>query len=326
MANSRNSEPPEPLLAAVGACLRRHVRAPARLLLGFSGGRDSLAMLHALRMLRPDFGYELSALHVNHGISVEADRWQTFCVHCCAELDVALRCERVEVPRDAAEGLEAAARTLRHAALARVAADWVVLAHHRGDQAETLLFNLLRGAGLRGAAAMRETRSFTSASTLIRPFLALSRGDIDAYLQAHELTWIDDASNADIGFSRNYVRHQVLPLLTARFPAAEAKLASAARHFAEAEQLLDALARLDLGAQPPEFPLPVAKLVALDDARGRNLLRFMLAQRSIPIASEQRLGEFLRQVRSAGPDRHPSVVFGSSRLSCRGRQVHLEYL
>ena len=179
MASSRNSEPPEPLVAAAAACLQRYLQPQQGLLVAFSGGRDSVALLHVLRSLQRHFGYELSACHVNHGISAEADNWQSFCVRFSTALGVPLRCERVDVPRAASEGLEAAARRLRYEVLARESAEWVAFAHHRGDQAETLLFNLLRGAGLRGATAMPEMRAICGGGALLRPFLSVSRTLID---------------------------------------------------------------------------------------------------------------------------------------------------
>ena len=281
-------------------------------------------MLHALHMLQPDLGFRLGACYVNHGLSPHAADWQTFCSGFCAAIEVKLQVIPVDVPRATSEGLEAAARAARYTAFGELDCDWLVLGQHRGDQAETLLFNLLRGTGLSGAAGMPETREVRPGLRLIRPLLGVARQDIDAYLLKHTLNWVEDESNADTGFSRNYLRHQVLPVLQSRFPAAEENLAAAADRFAEARALLDDLALLDLAGTPPEFPVPTAILAKLPEPRGRNLLRFLLSRHGARIPSEARLIEALRQLTEAGPDRHPLIEFGDWRLSRRRDKVHLE--
>lgn len=310
-----------PVLAdAVVACLRRHALPGQRVTVGLSGGVDSVSLLHALATLwhgQPQGG-ELAALHVHHGLSPDADRWETFCRDFCARLNVPFTSQRVSVERAARDGLEAAARRARHAAFAEVAADWIVLAQHRDDQAETLLFNLLRGSGVAGAAGMREQNG-----RLLRPLLTIGRAAIEDYARAHGLAWVEDESNTDTRHARNFLRQEILPELHGRFPAAGKTLARAAARFAEARDLLDDLARVDLGATK-DFPLSVALLDALDDARARNVLRYLLAQRQVMIPSEARLHEALRQMRSAGIDRHPALVFGGQRLLRRRGAIYLE--
>ncbi|MCX8016773.1 MAG: tRNA lysidine(34) synthetase TilS [Rhodocyclaceae bacterium] len=322
MASSRNSPATEdrsdwPSRAAA-ACLGRHVRPGQHLVLGLSGGLDSVSMLHVLASLRQAGGFGLSALHVHHGLSAHADDWARFCAQSCAALDVPFGCRRVTVERNSRDGLEAAARRARHAAWATVAADWIVLAHHRDDQAETMLFNLLRGTGLAGAAAMRER-----SGRLLRPWLAVGRAEIAAYAQRHGLTWVEDESNADTRHSRNFLRRKIFPELVQRFPAAANNFAAASTRFAEACDLLDELARLDLGAED-DFPLSVATLAALSEPRARNALRYVLAARQVRIPSEARLREVLHQFLTAAPDRHPSATFGPHRLRRRCGMIYLE--
>lgn len=276
-------------------------------MVGLSGGVDSVVLLHRVRAIVPG----VAAIHVHHGLSPAADRWEVHCRELCAEWRIPLAVERVEVERGSADGLEAAARRARHAVFARLDADWLLLAHHQGDRAETLLFNLLRGAGVRGAGAMAER-----SGRLLRPLLAVSRPAIADYAREHGLTWVEDPSNADTRFSRNFLRHRILPELHERFPAAEERLAKAAARFAEASELLDQLALIDLAGERPEFPVRLDLLAALPEARARNLLRFLLARQGIGIPSEERLAEALRQCLAAAPDRHPSVCFGRWRL-CR---------
>lgn len=318
MASSRKSSNIDELPAALDACLKRYVQPGQHLVLGLSGGVDSISLLHALAEKSQGASWTLAALHVHHGLSAHADTWEDFCRAACARLQVPFESVRVSVERGAADGLEAAARRARHAAYATVRGDWVMLAHHRDDQAETLLFNLLRGAGLAGAAAMRERNG-----RLLRPLLGVSRSGIEAYAAAHGLTWVEDESNADTRHARNFLRRRIFPELQKRFPAATKNLAGASQRFAAALDLLDELARSDLGAIE-DFPLDLACLNGLSEARASNALRYLLARRQVMIPSELRLREALRQMRDAAPDRHPVLVFGHCRLLRRRGLVYLE--
>lgn len=284
-------------------------------MVGLSGGIDSVVLLHALASLHQE---GVSALHIHHGISPNADRWVNACKEFAQRLGIPFECVAVTVERASMDGFEAAARRARHAAFAAAQADWIVLAHHRDDQAETLLFNLLRGTGIAGAAAMRECNG-----RLLRPFLSVGRDDIERYAVAHHLDWIEDESNADTRHSRNFLRHRVLAPLTQRFPAAAKNLAGAAARFAEAQDLLDDLARADLGSVT-DFPVPVAVLQALDEPRARNALRYLLNARGVQIPSETRLREALRQMLSAGADRHPAQQLGPHRLTRRRGLIYID--
>lgn len=284
-----------------------------------SGGVDSVVLLHCLRDLARSRPLELSALHVHHGLSPNAGAWEAHCRELCVDWDVPLAIHRVGVERGSADGLEAAARRARHAVFAGAAQDWVVLGHHRDDQAETALFNLLRGTGLRGAAGMMEARG-----RLLRPLLRVGRKAIQRYAERHGLRWIEDESNADLRFSRNHLRHAVLSDLETRFPGGSANLAAATARFREAADLLDDLARLDLQECRPDFPVDVSVLCGLTEPRARNVLRYLLQRRHIGIPSEERLREAVRQLIQAEPDRHPAVVFGSWHLVRRRGRVLVE--
>lgn len=315
MENSRSSASTDPLALAVDRCLTRHVGVGQSVVVGLSGGLDSVALLHALCCR----GAAISALHVHHGLSPNADDWADFCRDLCASWEVPLAVERVQVERNSADGLEGAARRARHEVFSRTSANWVALAHHRRDQAETLLFNLLRGTGVAGAAAMSERNG-----RLLRPFLEVGREDIAAYAAARRLLWVEDESNADLGYSRNFIRHRILAELRDRFPGGEANLSAAARRFGEARALMDELAHLDLGDRPHDFPVDIDLLGSLSEPRARNLMRYLLSRRGVKIPGEDRLGEAVRQFVSAGPDRHPSLVFGNHRLFRQKRAVMLE--
>lgn len=251
----------------------------------FSGGLDSSVLLHLLAdWARREDLPPISAIHVHHGLQSVADDWPEHCAQFCARLDIALEVVRVQVAPDAS--LEQAARRSRYAAFTeRLKPGGVLLsAQHRDDQAETLLFRLLRGAGVRGLAAMPVSRPLGQ-GRLVRPLLDCSRAELQAYAQRHGLAWIEDPSNADQRFSRNFLRQQVMPLLAERWPQASNNLARSASHLSEAQQLLDELAEMDLAtvhgvSACPWLALPsldLSAVSALSDARQRNLLRHWLA-------------------------------------------------
>lgn len=321
MAASRNRPSTEAVLQAVAACLSRYVRQNQSLVVAYSGGLDSTVLLHAANRMVQGIGCDLSALHIHHGLSANADAWAESCASVCRAQGIPLTVIRVDVPRCSGEGMEAAARRVRHQAFDEHSADWILLAHHADDQAETVLHNLLRGAGVRGAAAMPEVRG-----RLMRPLLGFGRATLLAYAKHHRLTWIDDESNADTRYTRNFLRHQILPPIISRFPRGSEHLAAAAGRFAEADSLLDDLARLDLGDSHAEFPLPRKLFREMPAPRARNLLRAMLKWHHVQPPDEVRLAEFVRQLLTAGSDRHPSIDLGRYSLWCEAGKLHFRNL
>ncbi|MGY1921868.1 tRNA lysidine(34) synthetase TilS [Pseudomonas tolaasii] len=252
--------------------------------IAFSGGLDSTVLLHLLASLAKTNSLPpLSAVHVHHGLQAAADAWPQHCQSVCDSLGVPLRVVRVQVQPGAS--LERAARDARYQAFCEVigAGELLLVGQHRDDQAETLMFRLLRGAGVRGLAAMPVQRPLAG-GYLVRPLLDISRGELEAHAREHQLQWIEDPSNTDSRFSRNYLRHRVFPVLTERWPQAVSNLARAAGHLSEAQGLLDELAQMDLqaAAQPSPFPwlplpsLALTSLRELSDARQRNALRHWL--------------------------------------------------
>lgn len=284
----------------------------ARLCCALSGGVDSLVLLHVLHDLAPRHGYVLQAAHVHHGLSPHADVWAQACASCCATLQIPFSLIRVEVPRDDAAGLEAAARRERLAALDAIRCDWLAFGHHQDDQAETLLFRLLRGSGVRGAAAMAPFELPSAGRPgRVRPLLDCRRAGIEAWARARGLDWVEDESNADVRFSRNFLRHRALPALGKHFPAAVPTLARAAAHFREAGGLLDELAALDEATCGGE-PLQRCAVMSLSDARIANLLRWQARRHGWQMPVQARLDEALRQLRAvAQPLR---VVLGEMAL------------
>ena len=325
MASSRKSKPDsfDSVEATVGAALKPLLFPRARLVLGLSGGLDSMVLLEVLRRLAGPLDFRLSCVHVNHNISPNARRWAAFCARRCKRQDIALALHEVDVAPYRAEGLEAAARRARYQVYASLdQADFIVLAQHLDDQAETLLLQLLRGAGVKGGAAMpliREQDSDKKASSarapaILRPMLAVSRKEIEAYARANKLKWVEDESNADTRHDRNFLRHEVLPVIERAFPGYRATLARAAGHLAEASLVLDDLAQADAKLAVRGNKLAVTALQRLGVPRAKNLLRWLLQQQGAPAPEADRLQEGLRQLFEAGDDAAVHVVLGGNEL------------
>lgn len=284
-------------------------RAAPRWYVALSGGLDSTVLLHLLvRLARQHPLPPIIAIHIHHGLQAVADQWPGRCEALCQQLGVKLHIIKVEVAPGAS--LERSAREARYAAIsARLESSEVVFtAQHRDDQAETVLFRLLRGAGVRGLAGMPASRAL-GAGTLVRPLLGFGRDELETYAQAEGFEWIEDPSNTCIEHSRNYLRHQVMPVLKQRWPHAAHTFARTAGHLAEAEGLLNELAELDLVAARPRhgrvwLPLPSLDsqvLKALSPARQRNALRLWLrAFTSLPDTDHWAGWEALRDAAEDG--------------------------
>ena len=325
------------LVARIAAQLKDIVRPSDRLVTGLSGGVDSVVLLDILRRVARRLRFRLSALHVNHQLSPHARRWEAFCRSLCRARGIPFLSVKVRVRRG--DSLEAAARAARYAVFARQDCDCVVLAHHRDDQVETLLLQLLRGAGVKGLAAMpairkakgerRKAEGDPSPIThhpspgILRPLLDVTREEILKYAKQRKLKWIEDESNADIYFQRNYLRHEVLPVIARRFPAYRVTLARAAGHLAEAARVLDEIAAADGAGMVEGGTLAVDALRRLPPARARNLLRCFLAGHGLGMPVADRLQEALRQVLSAKQDARVLVELGDFALRRHAGRLHL---
>lgn len=286
-----------------------------------SGGLDSTVLLYLLASwAREEPLPPLRAVHIHHGLQAAADAWPAHCQAVCAALGVPLQVLAVQV--EAGASIEQAARRARYSAFANNLAEGELLltGQHADDQAETLLFRLLRGAGVQGLAAMPASRAL-GGGHLLRPLLGCSRTELQAYAQAHGLAWVEDPSNADIHFARNFLRRRVMPLLAERWPRAQASMARSAEHLRETAQLLDELAELDLKAAAMEGPeyawlgvpnLALGPLAALSEARQRNALRYWLRPHSAMPDSEHWAG--WQHLRDAAVDAAPVWAVGQGQL------------
>lgn len=327
MAGSKRARQKADLLSRAAEDLEGRVRRGNRLIVGLSGGIDSVVLLDVLQRLFPQFQYALSALHLNHHLSPHAGAWAAFCERLCAARGVLLRISDLKLEARRGRGLEAAAREARYAVFREQPAEFIALAHHLDDQAETLMLQLLRGAGVRGLSAMPVSRVLdekgVSGPRLLRPLLKVTRAEIEAYARACELEWITDESNASLEFDRNFVRAQVLPIIARRYPAYRETFARAARNFADAAELLDELANVDAEAALAPEGLRIDALKRLTASRARNLLRYAIAQAGYAMPNRKKLAEAVRQAMSARRDARVRVDLGSCELRVHRGFAHL---
>jgi len=319
------AHPDDRLLENVADMLRRAGLLQARITLGLSGGVDSMVLLNLLTAIRRAHPIQVHAVHVNHQISPRADQWARLCAERCVELSVEFHEVRVTLPPRVGESLEAIARDARYAHFRAQAADAVALAHHMDDQAETLLLQLLRGAGAHGLAAMPAVRMLNTQTglKLIRPLLHVTRADIEVYARHRALRWVDDESNADVKFDRNFLRHRVFPLIAERFPGYRQTWLRTSRNLGDLVELADEVAQADAIDALQEGNLSIAALRELTLPRARNLVRWHLAQQGFAMPGRERLDEALRQLLQARPGAQPCVVLGSVQLARHRGQLLL---
>jgi tRNA(Ile)-lysidine synthase len=276
--------------------------------LALSGGLDSCVLLHALLQAKKTLPFDLQVMHIHHGLSQHADEWAQFCTTLCQHHKLPLEVVRVQVNKKSGLGIEAAARKVRYEALLQGCFDGLLLAQHQDDQAETFLLQLLRGAGLKGLSAMA---SYDAGKQIMRPFLDISRQEIESYANYAQLSWVEDESNRDTSFDRNYCRHVLMPAIEERFSAVQKTFARSASHVAEAAGLLDELAEIDAQTYLTEKALKIDALHALSEERAKNLMRWWLAQQDVVMPSKERLDEMLVQLREAKSDAKLKIQLGN---------------
>ena len=292
------------------------------LFVGFSGGLDSTVLLHSLAS-HPAWVGKLQAIHVHHGLSVNATSWQAHCQQWCDLLNVPLIVRSVKV--DCRANIEEGARQARYEAFSSVLRDndCLLLAHHCDDQAETVLLQLFRGAGIDGLAAMPAVKMLGKGQ-LARPFLQHSRQRLEAYARHHQLTWVEDESNQNSDFSRNYLRRDIMPLLRTKWPAVVGNIVRSATHCQSAQLNLGALATIDCRElDKPKNTLQLATLQTLEPTRVANILRVWLQNNDIRLPSVSILNRLINEVIPASADATPLVQWGDAVVR---RYQHTLYL
>ena len=321
------------LLAKIDAALNKQAHS-RYFLLGLSGGLDSVVLLHAMTRLRERSGgsLQLRALHINHQLQEQSATWAQHCATLCESL--AVEFSSIEVTINASAGIENAARQARYYEFeAALREDEVLLlAHHRDDQMETLLLRLIRGSGSRGLSGIPASRELgrelggepgreQGRGRLIRPLLGIDRDELLLYAEAAKLSWVEDGSNEDESFDRNYCRHTLLPLIEARWPGYRESWSKSAVLARESEALLQELAAMDLVAIATESRSVVSrdKLLALSATRRRNVLRFWLEGLGVEELGWHQLHQLSDEV---VPSSTASVLIGGCRLHCYRETLH----
>lgn len=299
------------ILAVLRHALSDELSSARSVLVGLSGGMDSVVLLHALAQLRVETPFPLSALHVHHGLSPQADAWAEFCRSLCRALNVPCEVVRVQLPAAAGKGIERVAREARYAAFTAAAGDILCLAHHQNDRAETFLLNLFRGAGSLGLAGVPSARMLGD-KRLLRPFIDTPRAALLAWATSQRLHWVEDESNDDWRFRRNEIRHRLLPIITAMFPGAISVLARTAAQMGEQAELLGRLAELDSeSSRDASGYLSIARLQQLPEPAVRNVLRHALFKAGVQIPAAKRLETLAGQLMTAKNDSEVLVRMGA---------------
>lgn len=293
--------------------------------IGFSGGLDSTVLLHALAHL--DLPVQLRALYINHQLSPNADFWQSQCADFCARYSISFQAEIVCVEKTG-RGIEDAARAARYGVFEKNLApgDMLFTAHHANDQAETLLLRLMRGTGPRGLAAMAMQRSLGE-GVLIRPLLHFSRAELEAYANAHQLSWVDDESNDDDAYDRNFLRNQVMPLLHSRWPEFKRKWQQTAELCAQQEIMMEEVAREDLNraallAARVGQSIDLPALLNLSPARQQNLLRFWLRALNYTVPEQLHWQQIQQQLFHSRGDAQARVSWGNVALQTYHQRLY----
>lgn len=294
-------------------------------LVGFSGGADSTALLYALHEIHEHLDKPVSAVHVNHGIHADADLWQAHCESFCQQHNIKLSCLKVEL-KGAGKGLEAEARELRYAAITGMLEtdSCLLTAHHADDQAETLLLNLMRGSGVDGLSAMPDSRSLGLA-VLQRPLLGFQNRSLKEYLLDNNIEWIDDPSNLHLNHDRNFIRHQIIPLLEQRWPEVSKRLLLTGKAMSDTRKLLEQLADsfLEENLLQP-FVLQIPNVADNRPELFKLVIRRWLNQAGVSSIPVYQLESFCQQVLAADSDHKVNLTWDGAIFRLYKQQLWLQ--
>lgn len=308
------------MLAHLHQQLQQHFPHHQHFLLAFSGGVDSMVLLHLLAQLP----IQLRAIHIHHGLSPNADHWATFCEQQCKRLEIPFILQKVSV--DGENGMEASARTARYQAIQmhKFAEEVVITAHHLDDQAETFFLALKRGCGLKGLGGMQTTSHWQN-MPLFRPLLEVSKSEILSYAKQQQLAWVEDESNLSNTYERNFLRNAVLPQLNQRWQHFNQMVGRACQHLTNQQQLLDELLgeQLAMYSDTDSRSLNIADFPAFSVAKQQELMRLWLAQQGQAMPSQKLLTQILNQMLVADTDKHPEIQLDEQWLRRYQQRIFL---
>jgi len=310
---------------------------PVRLAVAYSGGLDSAALLHLCAAWAKQHDISLSAFHVHHGISPNADAWVLHCQYQCDELAIPFEAAYVQLGQTKQEGVEATARNKRYHALGKLCErhqiDVLLTAHQQDDQAETMLLHLLRGTGLAGLGGMQQIHAAPellgmTSLVLARPLLECNRSELERYARDHQLEHVEDESNADPRYTRNALRLKIMPLLADYFPAYQTRFARTAKHVSSSLDLIEQITEQDyatclISATAPV--LDVKQLQVLTQSRIDNVLRYWISLHHIPMPSTARLAEIRKQLLDARDDAQVCVKHRDIELHRYRQQLQIAF-
>ncbi|WP_068547082.1 tRNA lysidine(34) synthetase TilS [Thalassotalea crassostreae] len=270
------------------------------LVVALSGGVDSMVLLSLVASLKSnaELTAGVTAVHVHHGLSANADQWLSFCQQQCEDFDIEFKSKAVTVKKSNRQSLEAVARDARYQAFSELTeADSVILTgHHQDDQTETFLLALKRGSGVNGLAAMSSVRDFTEQRLLARPLLNIARAEIEQFAADNNLAWVEDESNLDTSFDRNFLRQSIIPQLRERWPSIEHSVNRSASHCLQAQQLLEQYAEQDLSsALVASNIIDISKLEHLSKPQLVNTLRLFVKNNNQLMPSQVQLEQVIEQ-------------------------------
>ncbi|MFM8464367.1 MAG: tRNA lysidine(34) synthetase TilS [Burkholderiaceae bacterium] len=326
-ATSAIADVTEQFERALEAILARVVVSDVSVAIAYSGGLDSAVLLQLATRYCHRHQIKLTALHVHHGLSPNADEWLRHCEQQAIALHVPFEAARITLENVNEAGIEQAARVARYAALGdlcrRHGASLLLTAHHQDDQAETVLLQLFRGTGLRGLSGMHELHDENAllggAVMLARPLLPCSRKQLENYAAELQIAHVQDESNTDTRYRRNAIRQQIMPMIDRHYPGVAATMARSAQHWQSAQQLLDELAAIDLAKCAEGSALKLSAMTELSEQRVDNLLRHWLLVQGAPYPpSTAQLSQLRMQMLDARADAHPSIALCGLQLQRRG--------
>ena len=296
------------------------------LYVGYSGGLDSHVLLHVIIEL---IGKKrITAVHVNHQLSSNSDIWQKHCEDRCLEIGVNIICKTVSI-KNRGTGIEDAARNARYSVFEKLLKknDLLILAHHADDQIETMLFRLFRGSGIKGMSGMPISRLLGNGE-LFRPLLPFFRRDLESYASANQINWIEDDSNLDIAFDRNFIRHKLIPTINERWPNSSFKLNRSANIFAESDFLINILAQKDFKivkevSERVGWSISIDKLNGFEIIRQKNILRYWFNLHNLTLPSYAVLDNALNQMIGSKIDAEPFVSWGDLQLRRFNKKLYL---
>ncbi|WP_143452261.1 tRNA lysidine(34) synthetase TilS [Lacimicrobium alkaliphilum] len=298
-------------------CLLTYLTASQPIYVAYSGGMDSHVALHLLaRFAARHPEHQAGAVHIHHGLSANADNWLEHCAGVCKTMGIHFVSRRLSISKSKGESLEARARTARYQAIGESIPQgaMVLLGQHQQDQVETLLLQLKRGAGPKGLSAMAEHSRYDGLD-YCRPLLQCSLQQLREYASVHRLSWIEDESNQDLTFDRNFLRHQIIPLLEQRWPGVQKTVARSARLCAEQQQLLDLQSQANLELVRGEAgTLSLPALAGFSCQWRKQIIRFWLAEQGAEMPAQTILRRLEEELIAASQDASPCITWGDWQL------------